>query len=798
MVKYERSSLSGGDDVFEEDPSSQTHAANNGSAANATNNSSATHTPTGKMEVASNAPPEVRFKHLKGKGVNETKWKGQSVSVKLWWERSTLERILLVVCLLLLLTVVIVAIVLATTRKQEFCLTEACITVASSLLMSMDKGADPCDDFYEYSCGTWDKHNPLPEGNNRWSTFGLLWQENRLVLKNVLESELNTTSSAELKAQDFFISCMDEDSIIEKLGAKPLLDIINLQLGGWNATGTFNTSTYDFNQTIRVLGTSYSEQPFFSLFIAGDDKNSSRNILQIAQSGLLLPDSSYLINKTEEDPVLGAYIKMMVTIAKLMGAEEEDAHRQMRAVLQFGQDIANISVRDTNTEDQDPEMLYHLKTITDLQGIMPAIDWLSYLQFLFNGTDIEITKDEPIVVYAPDFLQDMSNLILSSDPIVVHNYMIWRLVTSLMNLLSAAFRQADHDFDQVLSGKRSIPAKWRFCVSDTDASVGFALGALFVKHAFEGHSKAKADEMVDEVKSAFKRNLPDLPWMDEDTRVAAKQKANAIIDLIGFPDYILNPEKLDASYAELELNSSEYFMNNIRVLQFHVKRQLQQLRKTVDRGQWEMTPPQVNAYYAPQKNEIVFPAGILQAPFYDKDYPKSLNFGGMGVVMGHEITHAFDDAGREYDKNGNLYQWWNNDTIQRFNRQTECMVDQYSEYDILGNKVNGRRTLGENIADNGGLKSAYHAYLEWIREHGEEQLLPALGLNHKQLFFLGFAQVWCSTSTPQAARLQLLTDEHTPPRYRVIGTLSNSEEFAEQFKCPVGSPMNPKDKCEVW
>eukprot|EP00057_Strongylocentrotus_purpuratus_P020956 XP_011675430.1 PREDICTED: endothelin-converting enzyme 1 [Strongylocentrotus purpuratus] len=443
-------------------------------------------------------------------------------------------------------------------------------------------------------------------------------------------------------------------------------------------------------------------------------------------------------------------------------------------------------------------MLYHLKTITDLQGIMPAIDWLSYLQFLFNGTDIEITKDEPIVVYAPDFLQDMSNLILSSDPIVVHNYMIWRLVTSLMNLLSAAFRQADHDFDQVLSGKRSIPAKWRFCVSDTDASVGFALGALFVKHAFEGHSKAKADEMVDEVKSAFKRNLPDLPWMDEDTRVAAKQKANAIIDLIGFPDYILNPEKLDASYAELELNSSEYFMNNIRVLQFHVKRQLQQLRKTVDRGQWEMTPPQVNAYYAPQKNEIVFPAGILQAPFYDKDYPKSLNFGGMGVVMGHEITHAFDDAGREYDKNGNLYQWWNNDTIQRFNRQTECMVDQYSEYDILGNKVNGRRTLGENIADNGGLKSAYHAYLEWIREHGEEQLLPALGLNHKQLFFLGFAQVWCSTSTPQAARLQLLTDEHTPPRYRVIGTLSNSEEFAEQFKCPVGSPMNPKDKCEVW
>ncbi|XP_063965763.1 endothelin-converting enzyme 1-like [Lytechinus pictus] len=591
---------------------------------------------------------------------------------------------------------------------------------------------------------------------------------------------------------------MDEDSVIEKLGAKPLVDIINLQLGGWNATGTFNLSTYDFNQTIRVLGTSYSEQPFFSLFIAGDDKNSSRNILQIAQSGLLLPDSSYLINKTEDDPVLAAYIKMMVTVATLMGADEDEANRQMRAVLEFGQDIANISVRDTNNEDQDPEMLYHLKTIDDLQEIMPAIDWLSYLQFLFNGTDIQITKDEPIVVYAPDFLQDMANLILSSDPIVVHNYMIWRLVTSLMNLLSADFRQADHDFDQVLSGKRSIPAKWRFCVSDTDASVGFALGALFVKHAFEGHSKAKADEMVDEVKSAFKRNLPDLPWMDEETRVAAKQKANAIIDLIGFPDYILDPEKLDASYDELELNSSEYFMNNIRVLQFHVKRQLQQLRKTVDRGQWEMTPPQVNAYYAPQKNEIVFPAGILQAPFYDKDYPKSLNFGGMGVVMGHEITHAFDDAGREYDKNGNLHQWWKNDTIQKFNDQTECMVDQYSTYEILGNKVNGRRTLGENIADNGGLKSAYHAYIEWIREHGEEQELPALGLTHKQLFFLGFAQVWCSTSTPQAARLQLLTDEHTPPRYRVIGTLSNSEEFAEQFKCPVGSRMNPKDKCEVW
>ncbi|XP_071509255.1 endothelin-converting enzyme homolog [Diadema antillarum] len=787
MVKYERSSLSGGDD---ED--AVAHTANNGAAASSATRSS------DKMEVASNAPPEVRFRHLKGKGAPDTRWKGASIGVKLWWDRSTLERLLIVFCIILLLCVIIVSVVLATSRKQEFCLTEACVTVASSILMSMDKSVDPCDDFYEYSCGAWSKHNPLPDGNTRWSTFGLLWQENRLVLKNVLESELNTTSSAELKAQDFFISCMDEDNIIEKLGAKPLLDIIANQLGGWNVTGTFNASTYNFNHTVKVLESLYSEQPFFSLFIGSDDKNSSRNILQIARSGLLLPDSSYLVNKTEDDPVLSAYIKYMVKVATLIGADEGEATRQMKAVLEFGQMIANISVRDDSPDDSDPEMLYHLKTIEELQTLMPALDWLGYLQYLFNGTDVLITKDEPIVVYAPQFLQDMSDLILSSDPIIVHNYMIWRLVTSLLNLLSAEFRQAEHDFDRVLSGKRDVSAKWRFCVSDTDASIGFALGALFVKHAFEGHSKAKANEMVDEVKGAFKRNLPDLPWMDEETRVAAKQKANAIIDLIGFPDYILDSEKLDASYAELEINSSEYFMNNIRVLQFLVKKHLQQLRRTVDRGQWEMTPPQVNAYYAPQKNEIVFPAGILQAPFYDKDYPKSLNFGGMGVVMGHEITHAFDDAGREYDKNGNLHRWWNNDTIKRFNRQTECMVEQYSGYDVLGSKVSGRRTLGENIADNGGLKSAYHAYIQWIEEHGEELLLPALGLSHRQLFFVGFAQVWCSTSTPEDAKLQLLTDEHTPPKYRVIGTLSNSYEFAEMFNCPLGSHMNPRDKCEVW
>ncbi|MBW03936.1 Endothelin-converting enzyme 2, partial [Eschrichtius robustus] len=308
--------------------------------------------------------------------------------------------------------------------------------------------------------------------------------------------------------------------------------------------------------------------------------------------------------------------------------------------------------------------------------------------------------------------------------------------------------------------------------------------------------------MISEIRTAFEEALGQLVWMDEKTRQAAKEKVSsgqdAIYDMIGFPDFILEPKELDDVYDGYEVSEDSFFQNMLNLYNFSAKVMADQLRKPPSRDQWSMTPQTVNAYYLPTKNEIVFPAGILQAPFYARNHPKALNFGGIGVVMGHELTHAFDDQGREYDKEGNLRPWWQNESLAAFRNHTACMEEQYSQYQVNGEKLNGRQTLGENIADNGGLKAAYNAYKAWLRKHGEEQQLPAVGLTNHQLFFVGFAQVWCSVRTPESSHEGLVTDPHSPARFRVLGTLANSRDFLRHFGCPVGSPMNSGQLCEVW
>ncbi|XP_071805577.1 endothelin-converting enzyme 2-like isoform X1 [Asterias amurensis] len=798
MVKYQRSSLSGADELSDHDQGTGgltgTHQSNSQPG-----NSVASGAYDKMGENNCVKVPDVKFKNSSNSTSNDIKYvPGESSRMERnGIVRTLLEKILIVFCVVLLLIVLILAILYGIERREEFCLTGPCVTIAGSVLSSMDKSIDPCEDFHKYSCGSWINEHPIPDGQSRWTTFGMIWRENQVVLKQVLEHELNTSSTAEKKAQSFYQSCIDKNNDIDRLGAQPLIDIIN-SLGGWNVTGTFNGTNYNFNKVFQKMEALYDEKPFFTLLIGGDEKNSSRNILQIAEGSILLPDEVYMVNKTEDDPVVAAYFKYMRRVTELIGAEGEEVERQLRNIWEVGVSIANLSMVLDDFENMDYEDFFNYMSVKEMQTLFPAFDWLDYLNYLFKETHVKIDENEQVIVFTPKYLAAVSEFILNTDQVALHNYMIWSLITSHTNYLSEDFRRAEDDLDKELYGQTSDMPKWRACISATDENLGFALGALFVKETFKGKSKERASAMVEEIRSAFKNNLPDLEWMDEETRHAARDKANAILDLIGFPDFILAHKKLDASYEELEINSTDYFGNNIRISQFHTRQELQELRQKVNRGEWEMTPPQVNAYYSPPKNEIVFPAGVLQAPFYDKDYPRSLNFGGMGVIMGHEITHGFDDSGRKYDKYGNLKQWWNNDTIERFENQIKCMVDQYSEYEVNGAYIDGKMTLGENIADNGGLKSAYRAYEDWIKEHGPEKPLPALGLSHKQLFFVGFAQVWCSSKTPKEAQIDLITDNHSPAKYRVIGTLSNSEDFAREFNCPVGSLMNPKDKCEVW
>ncbi|KAI8517248.1 Endothelin-converting enzyme 2 [Branchiostoma belcheri] len=712
----------------------------------------------------------------------------------------------------------------------EVCLTPHCVMVASKLMSSMNMSIDPCDNFYQYACQGWIRSHPIPDGKTRWGTFGQLWAENQQVMRTVLE-ELNldkAVSQAEKKAKLYYLSCMDANNTVEELGAKPLLDIIT-DLGGWNATGTWNEETWNFSALFNRLHQQFDLSPLFSAWVGTDDRNSSVNIFQVDQGGLGLPDRDYYLNKSETDEVLVAYLAYMTELGILLGGDRNETMMLMSEVLDFEIELANITTPDDQRRDQ--EIMYHRYNLSILQGMAPMINWTLYFTTMLKNTGISITPSEQLVVYAPEYLHHVTKLVNRTPNHVLNNYLLWKVVSLLSPYLSKPFQDAGHKMTEVLTGKTEREATWKECISETNEVVGFALGAMFVREAFH-NSKAKAEEMIGDVKRAFIRNLPNLQWMDDETRRAAEDKAEAVYDMIGFPDYILDPEKLDEKYELLEMRADDYFGNYVRFLAVDVLKNMKKLRQPVDRRKsiirfgealaiWSMTPPEVNAYYSPNKNEIVFPAGILQPPFYDPNSPN------VTSTLDHRLPDTFDPVltshfkeatrqaslgqsteedqsdwskalGREFDKFGNLKPWWNNVSVAKFKQQAQCMVDQYSGYTINGEHVDGKQTLGENIADNGGLKSAFHAYEDWKRRNGDEVPLPAVGLSHNQLFFVSFAQVWCDRRTEQIAHEALLTDTHSPAKWRVIGTLSNSKDFARAFNCPVGSTMNPKDKCEVW
>ncbi|MEE6482387.1 hypothetical protein FKM82_013232 [Ascaphus truei] len=711
-----------------------------------------------------------------------------------WTERTHVEKRLIFVVLILSvgLLACLISLALQYRNKHRICLSESCISVTSSILQSLDRSVDPCEDFFSYACGGWIKANPVPDGHSRWGTFNDLWEHNQAIMKHLLENAtMNISSTAEYKSQRYFQACMNETKI-EELGSKPLQNLIE-QIGGWNITGPWDKD--NFQETLQLVTAHYRTSPFFSVYVSADSKNSSSNVIQIDQSGLGLPSRDYYLNKTENEKVLTGYLNFMVQLGVLLGGEENTTRQQMQEILDFETALANITIPQDKRRDE--ELIYHKITAAELKGLVPVVDWIPFLRTVFYP--VEINESEHVVVYAQEYLVQVSNLINSTDKRLLNNYIIWNLVRKAGSFLDQRFQDAEEKFMEVMYGtKKTCLPRWKFCITDTDNNLGFALGAMFVKATFAEDSKTRALQMIREIKTAFEESLTSLHWMDEDTRKAAREKAEAIYDMIGYPNFIMDPKELDKVFSDYEVTSDLYFKNVMMFYNFSARVTADQLRKAPNKDQWSMTPPTVNAYYSPTKNEIVFPAGILQAPFYTSTFPTSLNFGGIGVVMGHELTHAFDDQGREYDKDGNLRPWWNNSSVEAFKKQTECMMEQYENYTVNGESVNGKHTLGENIADNGGLKAAYRAYQNWVKSNGEEQILPTLGLSNNQLFFVGFAQVWCSARTAESSHEGLITDPHSPSRFRVIGSVSNSKDFSRHFQCPLGSPMNPQRKCEVW
>ncbi|XP_052903558.1 neprilysin-4 [Anopheles moucheti] len=751
----------------------------------------------------------------------------------------------------------------------------------------MDPQADPCEDFYQYACGNWDRVNPIPKDKAALDTFELLRESLDMVLKNLLlegepvglhdiENALSTVRSpqgakkitttttaatvmvtaptddmpqdtitsaeqlhrvrkrgravqdrtrravqnkliirsaqvkrvrkrallinddAEMKARHLFVSCMNYE-LIKQRGLEPLHALLH-GLGGWPVLepDTWDENNFDWLNLTAALRR-YNNDVLIVEWVGPDIKNSDENIVQFDQTSLGLPTRDYYLQPGNRK-YLEAYRQFMVEVIGLLGVPAERARQATEEMIEFETQLANIT--STPEERNNVSTLYRKLILEQLHEEVPEIDWTRYLTIV---TERPVNGSDFVVMFAMGYMRELVELIGQTEPRIVANYLLWRFVRHRINNLDDRFLGAKQRFSNALFGRERNPPRWKNCVTQVNANMGMAVGAMFVRRYFDENSKRDTLKMTHELQESFREILEQTSWIDAATRRLAEQKVNAMSLRIGYPDFILDPDQLNARYDTLEIHPDRYFENTLNVLS-HIRRTDQEkLGQPVNKTAWHTAPAVVNAYYSRNKNQIMFPAGILQPPFYHRHLPKAINYGGIGVVIGHELTHGFDDKGRLFDRDGNLYRWWSDQAIEAFHERAACLVQQYSRYTIdeVGVQLDGENTQGENIADNGGIKQAFLAYNKWLEGQTdrlvlEAETLPGLNVTRTQLFFLNFAQIWCGAMRPEATRNKLKTAVHSPGRFRVIGTLSNSEDFAREYHCPVGSFMNPADKCSVW
>ncbi|CAH1396574.1 unnamed protein product [Nezara viridula] len=680
--------------------------------------------------------------------------------------------------------------------SPRVCLSDQCVRTAASLLAAMDQNVDPCVDFFQFACGTWNKMHLIPEDRSSISVFEVLSDQLQVILKGVLEEPYNDEDSqATKKAKLFYRTCMDIKQI-RKVGDKPLRDALD-RFGGWPVVvgANWTPPSTSLEHLLGMLRGLYNEVVIIEQWVGPDDKNSSANIVQLDQMNLGLPSRDYYLKPSSEADYLAAYHKYMTEVAILLGADPATAAMELMEVIQFEKKLANASL--PQADRHDTSSIYRKMTIKHLKSLVPQIDWLEYLN-TFLSSPVEET--ETVVAYAMPYFVQMGKIISESNIKVIYNYVLWRLVMTVSPHMIDDYQAKHTEFRRILQGIQSERNRWSQCVDWTNKKMGMAVGALYIKRNFNQNSKETALEMIHTIREAFNELLEENHWMDNETRAVAKEKANAMNERIGYPELLTNPEELNKEYVMLNITEDQFLENVFNIFHYDALHNLQQLGQPVNKDKWSTEPAIVNAFYNPNKNDIVFPAGILQPLFYSQHFPKSLNYGGIGVVIGHEITHGFDDKGRQFDKDGNMMQWWNNATIREFRDRAQCFIDQYNRYKLeqVDQFVNGRMTQGENIADNGGLKQSYRAYKKWVTQNGEEPRLPGINLTHDQLFFLNYAQIWCGTMRPEDALTKIRSAVHSPGPIRVIGPLSNSKDFSRAYSCPLGSPMNPTSKCSVW
>ena len=644
---------------------------------------------------------------------------------------------------------------------------------------SLDTTVDPCNDFYKFACGKFAGNHPIPADQAGVDQFYELYNVNTQSLNGILDKAAAGgagRSADEQKIGDYYKACMNLDAIEAKglVPVQPLLDEIDAV-----------KSTSQLPALIGKLQR-MGVDVFFGYGEQQDFKDASKQIAFVDQGGLGMPERDYYLRTGAKDETLRQqYVAHVTKMLTLGGSTPQQGLKEANGIMTFETVLAKASM--PVTERRDPEKVYHLQPIATFEADLPGFSFSDFQEAMHSPRVTELNNTNP--AFFPALMKEIK----ATDLATLKAYMRYHVLTSASGRLPKRFDAENFDFyGRKLYGQPEQAARWKRCSNAVNGALGEALGKVYVEQYFAGDSKAKMLEMVHDIEAAMGRDIDQLDWMSAETKVRAKEKLSAVANKIGYPEKWRD-------YSKLEVKPDDALGNTLRANGFENDRQLNKIGKPVDHSEWGMTPPTVNAYYDPSMNDINFPAGILQPSFYDPKQDDAVNYGHIGAVIGHELTHGFDDEGKKFDAKGNLSDWWTAEDTKKFEGRTDCLVKQYGSFTAVDDvKVNGKLTLGENTADNGGLVLAYMAYLERAKANKVDLSAKVDGYTSPQRFYIGYAQNWCENSRPESVRAQVLQDPHSPDHFRANGAIVNQPGFAAAFGCKKGSPMVPVDSCRVW
>jgi endothelin-converting enzyme/putative endopeptidase len=647
-------------------------------------------------------------------------------------------------------------------------------------LPAMNRSADPCTDFYQYACGNWIAAHPLPADRARYGRFAELQDRNEKAELDILQAAASPRpgrSEIEQKIGDYYASCMDEDAINAK-GLQPLQPELD-RIAALSSKKEL-TALLAHYQMINVAA-------FFAYGEQQDFKDARKQIAVVDQAGLGLPERDYYFRTGDDaDKTRKQYLEHVAKMLELLGEPAAQASSDAQKIMTLETALAKASMDVTSR--RQPENVYHLLPAAKLTELTPAIDWTK----LFADTGVPGIAEVNVTV--PDFFKGLQAVLDSTDLDTIKAYLRWQLINGIPEYaLPNALSEEDFNFNNhELEGQPQQQARWKRCAAATDGAMGEVVGQVYVAENFPAASKAFTLQMVHDIEAAMGTELETQTWMSDPTKRTAEAKLHLVADKIGYPDKWRD-------YSTLTVTRGDALGNAVRAADFENKRELNKIGKPVDRGEWITTPATVNAFYNPTMNDINFPAGILQAPFYDPNASDAENYGHIGAIVGHELTHGFDDQGSQFDGYGNLSGWWSADDRKKFDAMTDCEVQEYGNFTAVADvKLNGKLELGENTADNGGLRLAYLAFLADAKRKNIDLNAKQGGYTPQQQFFLAFGQNWCGSRRPEMVRLLVQTDGHAPEQFRANGVVQNLPAFGEAFGCKVGQPMMPANACHIW